>query len=153
MEDVRATPGLREFRLYQADHLMRGYGFAVEELAFDDGGNLPLTLDPKVAWAIAHPERFPVEVRTASRSELLRVPGIGPVASRRIVEERSRTVIRGLTDLRKLGVLTSRAGGFLTLGGRRLQTTRWSEQLGFWRPEDEVGAPHVIYDVSPGTFR
>jgi predicted DNA-binding helix-hairpin-helix protein len=153
MEDVRATPAMREFRLYQADHLMRGYGFGVDELAFDDVGNLPLTLDPKIAWAIAHPERFPVEVRTASRSQLLRVPGIGPVASRRIVEERSRTVIRGLTDLRKLGVLTSRAGGFLTLGGRRLQTTRWSEQLGFWRAEDEVGAPHIKYDVSPGTFR
>ena len=153
MEDVRATPVLREFRLYQADHLMRGYGFGVDELAFDDTGNLPLTLDPKVAWALAHPERFPVEVRTASRSTLLRVPGIGPVAAKRIVGERGRTVIRGLGDLRKLGVLTSRAAGFLMVGGRRLQTTRWSEQLGFWRPEDEVGAPHIRYDVSPGTFR
>ena len=153
MEDVRATPVLREFRLYQADHLMRGYGFAADELAFDDGGNLPLTLDPKVAWALAHPELFPVEVRTASPTRLLRVPGIGPVAARRIVAERGRTTIRGLADLRKLGVITSRAAGFLTLGGRRLQTTRWSEQLGFWRAEDEVGAPHITYDVSPGTFR
>src|SRR2546423_10316475 len=109
MEDVRATPALREFRLCQADHLMRGYGFGVDELAFDDGGNLPLTLDPKIAWALAHPELFPVEVRTASRSQLLRVPGIGPVASRRIVAERSHTVFRGLADLRKLGVITSRA--------------------------------------------
>ena len=153
MEDVKATPAMREFRLYQADHLMRGYGFGVEELAFDEGGNLPLTHDPKVAWALAHPERFPVEVRTASRAQLLRVPGVGPQASKRIVGERSRTVIRGLADLRKLGVITSRAAGFLTLGGRRLQTTKWSEQLGFWRPEDEVGAPHILYDVSPGTFR
>ncbi len=153
MEQVRATPAMREFRLYQADHLMRGYGFSVDELAFDDGGNLPLTLDPKVAWALAHPERFPIEVRTASRSQLLRVPGIGPAASKRIVAERGRTLIRNLTDLRKLGVITTRAAGFLTLGGRRLQTTLWSEQLGFWRPEDEVGAPHVLYDVSPGTFR
>jgi predicted DNA-binding helix-hairpin-helix protein len=150
---VKATPAMREFRLYQADHLMRGYGFGVEELAFDETGNLPLTLDPKVAWALAHPELFPVEVRTASRGRLLRVPGVGPLASKRIVAERNRTVIRGLADLRKLGVITSRAAGFLTLGGRRLQTTRWSEQLGFWRPEDEVGAPHVLYDVSPGTFR
>jgi len=153
MEDVKATPAMREFRLYQADHLMRGYGFGVEELAFDETGNLPLTLDPKVAWALAHPELFPVEIRTASRTRLLRVPGVGPLASKRIVAERNRTVIRGLADLRKLGVITSRAAGFLTLGGRRLQTTRWSEQLGFWRPEDEVGAPHVLYDVSPGTFR
>jgi predicted DNA-binding helix-hairpin-helix protein len=138
MEDVRATPALRELRLYQADHLMRGYGFGADELAFDDRGNLPLTLDPKVAWALAHPERFPVEIRTASRSQLLRVPGVGPLASKRIVAERTRTVIRGLSDLRRLGVLTSRAAGFLTLGGRRLQTTRWTEQLGFWRAEDEV---------------
>ena len=153
MEDVRATPAMREFRLYQADHLMRGYGFGVDELAFNDEGNLPLTMDPKIAWALAHPERFPVEVRTASRSQLLRVPGIGPLASKRIVAERGHTVIRGLADLRRLGVLTSRAAGFLMLGGRRLQTTRWSEQLGFWRAEDEVGAPHILYDVSPGTFR
>jgi predicted DNA-binding helix-hairpin-helix protein len=153
MENVRAAPALREFRLYQADHLMRGYGFGVDELAFDETGNLPLALDPKIAWALAHPERFPVEVRTASRPQLLRVPGIGPASSRRIVAERGRTVIRGLADLRKLGVLTSRAAGFLTLGGRRLQTTRWAEQLGFWRAEDEVGMPHLRYDVSPGTFR
>jgi len=153
MENVRATPAMREFRLYQADHLMRGYGFDVEELAFDDAGNLPLTLDPKIAWALAHPERFPVEIRTASRTQLLRVPGIGPDSSRRIVAERRHTVIRNLGDLRKLGVITTRAAGFLTLGGRRLQTTRWSEQLGFWRPDEEVGAPHIKYDVSPGTFR
>jgi predicted DNA-binding helix-hairpin-helix protein len=153
MESVRATPALREFRLYQADHLMREYKFGVDELAFDDDGNLPLALDPKVAWALAHPERFPVDVRTASRSQLLRVPGIGPASSRRIVTERGRTTIRGLADLRQLGVITSRAAGFLTLGGRRLRTDRWSQQLGFWREEDEVGAAHVVYDVSPGTFR
>ena len=72
---------------------------------------------------------------------------------RRIIAERRRTVIRGLVDLRRLGVITSRAAGFLSLGGRRLQSTLWAEQLGFWRPEDEVGAPHILYDVSPGTFR
>lgn len=153
MENVRATPAAREFRLYQADHLMREYRFGVDELAFDDDGNLPLALDPKVAWALAHPERFPVEVRTASRTQLLRVPGIGPASSRRIVAERGRTVLRGLADLRRLGVITSRAAGFLTLGGRRLTTERWAQQLGLWKDEDDVGAPHVVYDVSPGTFR
>jgi predicted DNA-binding helix-hairpin-helix protein len=153
MESVRATPAMREFRLYQADHLMREYKFGVDELTFDEEGNLPLALDPKVAWALAHPERFPVDIRTASRSQLLRVPGIGPASSRRIVAERSGTVLRGLGDLRKLGVITSRAAGFVTLGGRRLQTARWSQQLGFWREQDEVGAPHLVYDVSPGTFR
>jgi len=153
MEDVRATPALREHRLYQADHLMREYKFTVDELAFNESGNLPLSLDPKIAWALSHPERFPVEIRTASRAQLLRVPGIGPLSARRIIGARRNTVIRDLVDLRKLGVITGRAAGFISLAGRRLQSTLWAEQLGFWRPEDEVGAPHVLYDVSPGTFR
>jgi predicted DNA-binding helix-hairpin-helix protein len=153
MEEVRATPELREHRLYQADHLIREYGFGAGEIAFDAVGNLPLALDPKVAWALAHPERFPVELRTASRTQLLRVPGIGPASARRIVAERRTTTLRGLGDLRSMGVATSRAAGFLTLGGRRLHDARWTEQLGFWRPEEDAGVPHVVYDVSPGTFR
>jgi predicted DNA-binding helix-hairpin-helix protein len=83
----------------------------------------------------------------------VRVPGIGPVVARRLVDQRSHLTLRSLSDLRALGVLTTRAGGFLTLKGRRLQTARWTEQLGFWAPEDEVGAYHLVYDVSPGTFR
>lgn len=153
MEEVPATPAMREHRLYQADHLMRAYGFGADELVFDGEGNLPLALDPKVNWALTHPELFPVEVRTASRAELLRVPGIGPASARRIVAERRTTTFRGLADLRKIGVITARAAGFLSLGGRQLQTERWSEQLGFWRPEEDVGAPHLIYEFSPGTFR
>jgi predicted DNA-binding helix-hairpin-helix protein len=153
MENAPAAPALREHRLYQATYLMGSYGFSAEEVVFQPGGNLPLGLDPKAAWALAHPERFPVEIATASREELVRVPGIGPVAARRIVSERGATLIRGLPDLRRLGVITTRAGGFLTLRGRRLQTSRWTEQLGFWAPEDEVGTHHVVYEVSPGTFR
>ncbi|HEX2210180.1 MAG TPA: radical SAM protein, partial [Longimicrobium sp.] len=153
LEEATAAPALREQRLYQADYLVRDYGFATDEVVFDDGGNLPLSYDPKTAWALAHPERFPVEVRTAAYDELLRVPGIGPTAARRIVDERAATVFRDLADLRKLGVVTTRAAGFLTLGGRRLQTVKWTEQLGFWAPEDDAGRPHVVYGVSPGTFR
>jgi predicted DNA-binding helix-hairpin-helix protein len=153
MEDVRAAPALREHRLYQADYLLRRYGFAADEVVYDDRGNLPLALDPKSAWALAHPERFPLEIRTASYEELLRVPGIGPASARRIVTTRRTTLFRGLADLRRLGVVTSRAAGFLTMGGRRLQGVRWSQQLGFWRPEEEAGAYQLVYDVSPGTFR
>jgi predicted DNA-binding helix-hairpin-helix protein len=153
MEDMRATPALREHRLYQADHLLRQYGFAASEIAYDPGGNLPLSVDPKCAWALAHPERFPVEIQTASLEELVRVPGIGPGTARRIVAERHSVTLRGLRDLRKLGAVTTRAAGFLTLGGRKLQDVRWSEQLGFWAPEDEAGAYQLQYDVSPGTFR
>jgi predicted DNA-binding helix-hairpin-helix protein len=110
-------------------------------------------MDPKAAWAIAHPEHFPVELTSAGFEELLRVPGIGPRSARRIVDERRTSLIRGLRDLRQFGVVTSRAGGFLTLHGRQLQAVRWTEQLGLWRPEDEVGARHEVYDFSPGTFR
>ena len=153
MEEVPAAPALREHRLYQASHLLTGYGFEAEEVVFESDGNLPLSLDPKAAWALAHPERFPVEVRTAPYRELVRVPGIGPGTARRIVAERVSTSIRGLGDLRKIGVVTIRAAGFLTIGGRRLSSTRWTEQLGFWAPEDEAGAYHLTYEVSPGTFR
>jgi predicted DNA-binding helix-hairpin-helix protein len=153
LENVKATPALREHRLYQADHLLRNYGFKNDEIVFDGGGNLPLANDPKVAWAIAHPERFPVDVRTASRSELLRVPGVGPIVARRIVELRRTTVFRGVADLKKLGAVVSRAAGFLTLNGKRLRAERWLEQLGLWAPEDEVGAGARVYEFSPGTFR
>jgi len=153
MESVPAAPALREHRLYQADYLLHDYGFGADEVVFGPEGNLPLNLDPKTAWALAHPEHFPVEVLRADYETLVRVPGIGPVVARRLVAERSGAVLRGLADLRALGVVTTRAAGFVTLRGRRLQTTRWTEQLGFWAPEEEAGRYHLTYEVSPGTFR
>jgi predicted DNA-binding helix-hairpin-helix protein len=72
------------------DHLVRDYAFAPEEIVYDASGNLPLATDPKVSWALAHPERFPIDVQTASMRELLRVPGIGGVAARRLIAERRR---------------------------------------------------------------
>ncbi|MEP7326614.1 MAG: radical SAM protein [Gemmatimonadota bacterium] len=153
LEAMPAAPALREHRLYQAAHLLTDYAFDAEEIAYESSGNLSLALDPKAAWALAHPERFPVELSSAGYEELVRVPGVGPGTARRIVEERRSTTIRGLADLKKMGVLTNRAAGFLTLRGRRLASARWTQQLGFWAPEDEVGAYHVTYEVSPGTFR
>ena len=153
LEGAPAAPALREHRLYQAAYLLSGYGFAPDEMVYGTGGNLPLSLDPKTAWALRHPEWFPVEISTASYEELVRVPGIGPLAARRIVSQRGTSLLRNLRDLRTLGVIATRAGGFLTLRGRRLQTTRWSEQLGFWAEEDQVGTHHMVYQVSPGTFR
>ncbi len=153
MESTPETPVLREQRLYQADYLVRQYGFGAEEVVYDATGNLPLGNDPKTTWALAHPERFPVEIKTAPYEELVRVPGIGPGSAKRIVAERVETVLRGLKDLRALGVVTTRAAGFLTLGGRRLQDVRWAEQLGFWGADDDTGKYHATYSVSPGTFR
>jgi predicted DNA-binding helix-hairpin-helix protein len=153
LENAPETPVLRENRLYQADYLVRQYGFGADEVVFDERGNLPLGNDPKTSWALAHPERFPVEVKTTSYEDLVRVPGIGPGTAKRIVAERATTVLRGLADLRKLGAVTTRAAGFLTLGGKRLQTVKWTEQLGFWGPDDDTGRHHLTYSVSPGTFR
>jgi predicted DNA-binding helix-hairpin-helix protein len=153
LESAPATPALREYRLYQASYLLGRYGFDANEMVYGPGDNLCLAMDPKTAWALNHPEFFPVEINSAPYEKLLRVPGIGPLAARRIVAQRGSIVLRGLSDLRKLGVITHRAAGFLLLRGRRLQTIRWSEQLGFWAPEEDVGAQHIVYEVSPGTFR
>jgi predicted DNA-binding helix-hairpin-helix protein len=153
MESVPAAPALREHRLYQADYLMHDYGFTPDEVVFGPEGNLPLNVDPKTAWALSHPERFPVEITAADYETLVRVPGIGPVVARRLIAERSSTVLRDLADLRRLGVVTTRAAGFITLRGRQLERVRWTEQLGFWAPEEQVGRYHLTYEVSPGTFR
>jgi predicted DNA-binding helix-hairpin-helix protein len=153
MEHVRATPAVREHRLYQADHLLRQYGYKRDEIVYDRSGNLPLAYDPKVAWALDKRDAFPLDVMRASYSQLLRVPGVGPVVARRIVTERRNTVIRCVADLRRMGAITSRAAGFLMLNGRRLGAERWIEQLALWSPAEEAGARARTYEFSPGTFR
>ena len=122
MESVPATPAAREFRLYQAEHLLRDYGFGFEELTFDSAGNLSLDHDPKTAWALAHPDRFPLDVLTAPYELLVRVPGVGPKAARALVRLRRSAVVRGLDDLKRLGVDVVRAAYFLTLRGRRMNS-------------------------------
>lgn len=153
LENRTEVPAIREHRLYQADYLLRYYGFEKSDIIYGDDGNLPLERDPKVAYALAHREQFPVDLATASYREIVRVPGIGVITARKIVNERRDTIIRDLSDLRKLGVQTHRAAGFLSLKGRSLGAGRWAEQLGFWNVADQVGAQHQIYSVSPGTFR
>ena len=113
-----ASP-VREHRLYQSSFLLRDYGFDVEELPFDDGGNLPLESDPKLAWARRHLAQAPVEVNIADRRDLLRVPGIGPKGVERILRERRRGRLRDLIDLQKLGIVSKWAAPFVLLDGRR----------------------------------
>jgi len=129
MEHAPATPPVRELRLYQAEHLLRQYGFGYAELAFGADGNLPLDHDPKTAWALAHPEYFPLEVMRAPRELLVRVPGIGPKTADTLVRERHRTLLRQASDLKRLGVDAARAGFYLTLRGRRLATAPAAQQL------------------------
>jgi putative DNA modification/repair radical SAM protein len=119
LEGHSPTPPLREHRLYQSDWLLRQYDFTLEDLIFDQAGNLPHEADPKAMWARAHPERFPIEVNQASREELLRVPGLGPRSVARILRLRRQGTFRTLTDLKKVGAVASRAAPFILLGGRR----------------------------------
>lgn len=107
-----APPLVREHRLYQADWLMRYYGFGAEELTSDQSPDLSLTKDPKLAWAEAHPEFFPVDVNAASREALLRVPGIGYRNVDRILRIR-RYHRMTIDDLRKLNVRVKVADDYL----------------------------------------
>ena len=110
-------PLLREHRLYQADWLLRYYHFSARELLSEAEPNFDPYLDPKCTWALRHPEFFPVEVNTAAREELLRVPGIGPKSALRIVQAR-RMQRLGMAELKRIGVVLKRAQYFITCGGR-----------------------------------
>lgn len=109
---LQATPKLREHRLYQADWLMRFYGFSAEEITTEEEPELSLTDDPKTAWAKAHPEFFPVDVNAAPKEALLRVPGIGYRNVDRIVRIRRYHRLT-LDDLRKLHVRLGLASQFV----------------------------------------
>ena len=118
-------PLLREHRLYQADWLLRFYGFRAGELLDESQPDFDPRLDPKCCWALRHPEFFPVEVNRADYETLLRVPGMGIVSARRILVAR-RTGPLHADDLRKLGVVMKRAQYFLTCGGRLATPLRLS---------------------------
>lgn len=117
-EGLPAVPFVREHRLYQVDFLLRQYGFTCDELIFDDRGALPLDRDPKTVWAQNHPERFPIEINTAPKSDLLRIPGIGPRSVRRILAARHQRRIRDVEALRALGVASKEARRYLLLDGK-----------------------------------
>lgn len=110
---LKPTPLIREHRLYQADWLMRFYDFKAEELTSDDQPELSLTEDPKTSWARRHPEFFPVDVNTAPREALLRVPGIGYKNVDRILRIR-RYQRLALEHLRKLHVQLKNAAAYIT---------------------------------------
>ena len=131
LADRPPAPFLREHRLYQTDFLLRRYGFALDEIPFEAGGRLSLAVDPKTAWARVHPERFPVEVNTAEREVLVRVPGIGPASADRILEMRRAGRLHAPEDLRRAGASWRVAAEWLLFDGRRVLADR---QLGLWPP-------------------
>lgn len=114
---LKAAPLMREHRLYQADWLMRFYGFSVDEIT-EAGGMLDLAMDPKLAWALRHRGRFPLDCQTASREELLRVPGLGKTTVERILSARRFRAIRS-EDLARLKVSLRKVAPFLKLADHR----------------------------------
>ncbi|WP_371424109.1 putative DNA modification/repair radical SAM protein [Tardiphaga sp.] len=115
---LRAPPLIREHRLYQADWLMRFYGFDADEIVDDNDGMLSLDMDPKLAWALRHRDRFPLDVNRASREDLLRVPGFGAKAVQRIIETRRISSVR-VGDLARLHIPRNKALPFIVLPDHR----------------------------------
>lgn len=117
-----APPLLREHRLYQADWLLRFYGFQADELLTEERPNFNELLDPKCEWALRHIELFPLEIMTADYQMLLRVPGIGPKSAGRIMYAR-RYGSLDFTSLKKMGVVLKRAHYFITCNGKQMYRT------------------------------
>ena len=110
---LKQPPLVRENRLYQADWLLRYYHFTVDEIVNENHPNLHLDFDPKLAWALRHPEMFPVDVNTADYEMLLRVPGIGVKSARLIVASRRFSRL-GLWQLKQMGIVLKKARYFIT---------------------------------------
>lgn len=119
-------PLLREHRLYQADWLLRFYGFEAKELLDEGAPNFNPFMDPKCNWAMNHIDQFPVEVNTAPYLNLVRVPGIGIRSAKRIVSARKAGML-DFHGLKKLGVVLKRAQYFITCSGRRLEGLKVNE--------------------------
>ncbi len=128
----KRAPLLREHRLYQADWLMRFYEFKADELALDAAGNMDLSMDPKLAWALQHREQFPVDVNTATREQLLRVPGMGVKSVDKLLQARRHRRLR-MDDLARLRMPMDKVAPFVTAldyqPGGLLDSARLAQRL------------------------
>ena len=119
-EHLPPTEALREFRLYQSSFLLRDYTWDVEELPFLQDGNLRTEVDPKQAWADEHLLHQPIEVMTAEREQLLRIPGVGPVGADAIIRSRRRGALTELIHLKQIGIRTpQKLAKYVLLDGRQ----------------------------------
>jgi predicted DNA-binding helix-hairpin-helix protein len=134
-----ATPLMREHRLYQADWLLRHYGFGLSDLeAATPSGMLSLDIDPKLAWALAHRGRFPVDVNRAGREMLLRVPGLGTRAVDRIIAARRSSMLR-LADVARVSGALARARPFIVTAD--------------WRPTAMLDDAHLRRKLTPAAVQ
>ena len=125
-DKTTAPPLAREHRIYQADWLLRFYGFSVSELFAGGGENLAPDLDPKVTWALRNLDKFPIEINKASYEMLMRIPGVGAVSAKRIVRQRKVSAVK-FDDLKKMGVVVKRAKYFITCSGRYYGDRRFEQ--------------------------
>ena len=128
LPQIEQPPMLRENRLYQADWLMRFYGFEASELLDEAHPNFDPDYDPKLIWAIRHPECFPVDINTATYQQLIRVPGLGIQCARRIVSAR-RTGKLDFADLQRMHVSMKRTQYFITCNGKYYRIQNPAPQL------------------------
>lgn len=119
-------PLRREHRLYQADFLLRFYGFKADELLSESRPNFNEMIDPKCDWAVRHLEQFPVEINKADYYTLLRVPGIGTRSAKRILAARRHGKL-DFSDIKRMGVVLKRALYFITCGGKMMYHTPMEE--------------------------
>ena len=119
------APLVREHRLYQADWLMRFYGFTAPELETDTAGNLDLSIDPKLSWALAHRDQFPVDVNTAPKEMLLRIPGIGVKSVTAILKARRHRSLR-MDDLARLRLPLAKISAFVIAGRATRAAPGWT---------------------------
>jgi predicted DNA-binding helix-hairpin-helix protein len=133
--DIPAVPPMREHRLYEADWLMRVYGFSVSEvgLALGKSGNLSLKKNPKLVIAAKQPWLYPLDINTATQDELIRVPGIGPLGAKRIIETRKDHRINAIQQLKKMNIRTGVAAPFIWFKGM----AGFGKQLGMFGAEEE----------------
>lgn len=117
---------MREHRLYQADFLLRFYGFEAKELLSEEKPNFNVLLDPKCDWALRHLELFPMEINKVSYKMLLRIPGIGVKSAQRIVKARKMASLN-FEHLKKMGVVLKRALYFITCNGKMMYHTKIDE--------------------------
>lgn len=119
LENNPAENPLRQHRLYQSSYLLRDYGFSLEDMPFNKEGNLPLDIDPKLAWAKINLLHTPIEINQASRNNLMKVPGIGPKGAETIIKARKQRKIKNSNQLKKMGISNKRAAAFILMDGKR----------------------------------
>ncbi|MDO4517826.1 MAG: putative DNA modification/repair radical SAM protein [Bacillota bacterium] len=123
-----APPLVREHRIYQADWLLRFYGFTAEELFKGSIGNLDPDVDPKVMWALRNLDYFPIEINKASYEELMRIPGIGDISAKRIIRHRRYRAVK-YDDLKKMGVVLKRAKHFILCCGQYCGNRKFEPEI------------------------